>query len=118
MAVTRVLLARLPGLLGDIVRAIVASDADLQIVAELPDVDGVPAAVRSARAQVVVVGGVTPAETPTLLATLLAAVLPVNADVRLVALDADGQGATSATAHGQRRVAALSSDGLLDLLRG
>ena len=118
MSVTRVLLARLSGLLGAIVRAIVATDAGLRIVAELPDLDGVPAAVRSARVQVVVLGGTAPAEAATLLATLLAAVLPANADVRLVALDADGQGATSASAHGQRRVAALSSESLLDLLRG
>lgn len=114
VAVTRVLLARLPAMLGDIVRSLAAGRADVVVVDEVGAVAAIPAAMRAAGASAVVAGGVAPAARPALLAAMLA----VRADARLVALDEDGTGATLATARGERRVAALSARGLLELVRG
>ena len=114
MAVTRVLLACLTGMLGDIVRSLAARHADVVVVGEVAVVERIPSAMQATGARAVVVGGVPPAA----LASLLAAVLAVRADARLVALDADGVGATLATADGDRRVAPLSARGLLELVHG
>lgn len=114
VAVTRVLLARLPAMLGDIVRSLAAGRADVVVVDEVAAVEAIPAAMRATGARAVVAGGVPAAA----LAPLLAAMLAVRADARLVALDEDGAGATVASARGERRVAALSARVLLELVRG
>lgn len=114
MAVTRVLLACLPAMLADIVRSVVAERADVVVADEVALAEAIPAAMRAADARVAVVGRVR----PDALAPLLAALLAVRADARLVALDDDGVGATLATARGRWRVAPLSARGLLELVRG
>lgn len=114
VAVTRVLLARLPTMLGDIVRSLTAGRADLVVVDEVAMVEAIPAAMRAADARAVVAGGVSASA----LAPLLAAMLAARADARLVALDDDGVAATLATARGRRRVAPLSARELLELVRG
>lgn len=114
MAVTRVLLARLPAMLGDIVRSLADARTDVVVVDEVAAVAAIPAAMRARDAEAVVAGGVPPADR----GALLAAMLAVRADARLVALDEDGAGATLATACGERRVAPLSARELLELVRG
>lgn len=114
VAVTRVLLARLPAMLGDIVRSLAAGRADVVVVDEVETVEAIPAAMRASDARAVVAGDV-PA---TARAPLLAAMLAVRADARLVALDEDGSGATLATARGEHRVAPLSARELLELVHG
>ena len=114
MAVTRVLLACLPAMLGDIVRGLAAGRDDVVVVDEVAAVEAIPAAMRAAGARAVVVGGVPTGG----LAPLLAAVLAVRPDARIVAIDDDGVGATLVTAAGRRRVAPLSARGLLELVHG
>ena len=114
MAVTRVLLACLPRMLGDIVRSLADEDADVVVAGAVTAAAEIPAAMRTMDARVAVVGGVRPAALPALLAAALAA----RAAAGVVALDADGVGALLAAAHGTRRVAPLSARELLELVHG
>jgi DNA-binding NarL/FixJ family response regulator len=111
---TRVVLCRLPRMLGDVVSELIGQRADVEVVAELTDEDDLLATVEASRADFVILGPAT-REAPAYVERLMRAL----ARPRVLVVSADAQQGVLYELEPRRTtLAELSTDTLLAAIGG
>lgn len=118
VAHTRIVLAALPRMLGDIVRQLVARHPDLEVAAEVDERAAISSAVRRTGAEVVV-AGIAPGSHHALLADIPRTLLREHPGLTLIALEDDGRAAYvyELRLH-ETAMTEISPRALIDAIRG